>query len=381
MVSVKISLHLKKVALNLLSTEKAEKKLSKKILLCFSHCAAMVLREFHRKIPMRIFSTRISFTAMNAPFFLTNSRFAKHTLVVAASYLLVLSMCSVRTSAQTGAFATNTKKIAGGKSAPQSAEYSSKAGSIWLSLDVVEHQYNASGSELGKEKYRSDVDLQVIDSASNRQLSVRSGETIQLQPKRTYYIMLSDIPQRYGMVTKLAGQQTQVLRTPKATANDDVMFERKFVLNSRPGTATARELGASQRIPSGLGTPAQRKLPPPEMDDEMESNSFPSAFSKTPAKAGIGASKMNNLNYYVIQYCSLKNQTDALEARSFLMRNGIRDARVEIFVDKFGESYYRLRSGSYNDLSLAKMTVEQTLWKNRKFLGLKQKPIIVRAGV
>lgn len=300
---------------------------------------------------------------------------------------LFLSLFSAVASAQTGAFATNGKKIAGGKSAPQSAEYASKPGNIWLSLDVVEHQYNASGSEIGKEKYRSDIDLQVIDSASNRQLSVRSGETIQLQPKRTYYIMFADVPQRYGMLTKLAGQQTQVLRTPKATASDDIMFERKFVLNSRPGAATAREIEASQRVPTEARTATKRKLPPPEIDDEPEPRSFPPVFSKAPPKApvapkvSIGASKMNTLNYYVIQYCSLKNQADAMEARSFLLRNGIRDARVEIFVDSFGESYYRLRSGSYNDIQTAKMTIEQTLWKNRQFLGLKQKPIVVRAGV
>lgn len=273
--------------------------------------------------------------------------------------------------AQKSPTATTTKKVA----APLSTETRSNAGSIWLSLDVVEHQYNAAGSELGKEKYRSDVDLQVIDSASNRQISVRSGETIQVQPKRTYYIMLADVPQRYGMVTKIAGQQTQVLRTPKANGGDDVMFERKFVINSRPGNASAKELGS----PMSTKMPRKATLPPPEIDEEMPQRRYtPSEPLSTTVSGKI---KMNTPNYYVIQYCSLRNQADALEARSFLMRNGVRDARVEIYVDKFGESYYRLRSGSYNDLALAKMTIEQNLWKNRKFLGLKQKPIIVKAGV
>jgi hypothetical protein len=254
------------------------------------------------------------------------------------------------------------------------AETRSEGGNIWLSLDVVEHQYNASGAEIGKEKYRSDVDIQVIDSASNRQMSVRSGETMQVQPKRTYYLMLSDVPQRYGMVTKIAGQQTQVLRTPKVVGSEDVMFERKFVINSRPGTATARELNAP------MTTKMPRKLPPPEMDDEMPPRPASSAVQPPMSAAALGG-KLGIPNYYVIQYCSLKNQADALEARSFLMRNGIRDARVEIYVDRFGEAYYRLRSGSYNDVALAKMMIEQNLWKNRKFLGLKQKPIIVKAGV
>ena len=110
-------------------------------------------------------------------------------------------------------------------------------GKIWLSLDVVEHQYNSSGNEVGKEKYRSDIDLQVIDSATNRSSTVRSGETIPLQARRTYYSVLSEVPQSYGMTTRLAGQQTQIIRTPKSTSEDDIMFERKFVLNSRPGSA------------------------------------------------------------------------------------------------------------------------------------------------
>lgn len=247
-------------------------------------------------------------------------------------------------------------------------------GKIWLSLDVVEHQYNSSGNEVGKEKYRSDVDIQVIDSATNRTNTVRSGETVPLQTRRTYYVVLSEVPQSYGMTTRLAGQQTQILRTPKSAGDDDVMFERKFVLNSRPGSASgasAREIGRPIPIPAGA-------MP----TGAMPRNSAPPTFAKSGGMtmANLGTN-VSNPNYYVIQYCSLKSQDDALQARSFLMRNGVRDARVEVYVDKFGQSYYRLRSGSYMDPSLAKSTIESTLWKNRQSLGLKQKPIVVKAGV
>lgn len=244
-------------------------------------------------------------------------------------------------------------------------------GKIWLSLDVVEHQYNSSGNEVGKEKYRSDVDVQVIDSATNRATSVRAGETVPLQARRTYFILLSEVPQSYGMTTRLAGPQTQVIRTPKSIGDDDVMFERKFVLNSRPGSspATARELGKSINIPPGVG--AKNPLP---------KSPLPLAYTKLNTPINLGSS-LSNPNYYVIQYCSLKSQDDALQARSFLMRNGVRDARVEVYVDKFGQSYYRLRSGSYPDPLLAKSTIESTLWKNRQSLGLRQKPIVVKAGV
>ena len=310
------------------------------------------------------------------------SRNTSANIGVCRAVLIVSSVlfCQVSGLAQKAPFASTNKKVAAAPAVSERAETRGNGGSIWLSLDVVEHQYNASGSEIGKEKYRSDVDLQVIDSTSNRQIAARSGETIQLQPKRTYYIMLADVPQRYGMVTKIAGQQTQILRTPKSSGSDDVMFERKFVLNSRPGAASARELNTGVGV-QGSGSKMPRKLPPPEIDDMPPSTySRPSVGIPPIVSSKIGNS-MSAPNYYVIQYCSLKNQADALEARSFLMRNGIRDARVEIYVDRFGEAYYRLRSGSYNDLTLAKMTIEQNLWKNRKFLGLKQKPIIVKAGV
>ncbi|MBL7991404.1 MAG: hypothetical protein JNN25_08200 [Candidatus Kapabacteria bacterium] len=245
-------------------------------------------------------------------------------------------------------------------------------GKIWLSLDVVEHQYNSSGNEVGKEKYRSDIDLQVIDSATNRSNTVRSGETVPLQARRTYYIVLSEVPQSYGMTTRLAGQQTQIIRTPKSAGDDDVMFERKFVLNSRPGSAAGaasqREMGKSIPLSGGMVT----KTPAP--------SDMPARPSKYGSLPNLG-NNLSNPNYYVIQYCSLKSQDDALQARSFLMRNGVRDARVEVYVDRFGQSYYRLRSGSYIDPSLARSTIEGTLWKNRQSLGLKQKPIIVKAGV
>lgn len=251
-----------------------------------------------------------------------------------------------------------------------------QSGKIWLSLDVVEHQYNGSGNEIGKEKFRSDVEIQVIDSASNRMSTVRSGETIPLQARRTYFILLSEVPQSYGMTTRLAGPQTQVLRTPRVVGDDDVMFERKFVLNSRQGMsgATAREIGAGTAIPP--------KTFPKALTNAPLANSPPANASGLPVKplSSLGSS-VGDPNYYVIQYCSLKNQEDALQARSFLMRNGIRDARVEVYIDKFGQSYYRLRSGSYIDPTLAKSTIESTLWKNRQALGLKQKPIVVKAGV
>lgn len=246
-------------------------------------------------------------------------------------------------------------------------------GKIWLSLDVVEHQYNSSGNEVGKEKYRSDIDIQVIDSATNRSNTVRSGETVPLQARRTYYILLPEVPQSYGMATRLAGQQTQIIRTPKNAGDDDVMFERKFVLNSRPGsassTASAREMNRNIPITDG-GKP----------NSPTFKGTMPQGMPKSNGMPSLGTN-VSNPNYYVIQYCSLKSQDDALQARSFLMRNGVRDARVEVYVDRFGQSYYRLRSGSYMDPSLAKSTIEATLWKNRQSLGLKQKPIVVKAGV
>ncbi len=263
---------------------------------------------------------------------------------------------------------------------PASAISKMQEGKIWLSLDVVEHQYNSSGNEVGKEKYRSDIDLQVIDSATNRASTVRSGETIPLQARRTYYIVLSEVPQSYGMATRLAGQQTQIIRTPKSAGDDDVMFERKFVLNSRPGSAAGaasqREMG--RNIPLS-GSTATKNPAPSGVPSEMPVG-MPPRLSKYGSPLNLG-NNLSNPNYYVIQYCSLKSQDDALQARSFLMRNGVRDARVEVYIDRFGQSYYRLRSGSYIDPSLAKSTIEGTLWKNRQSLGLKQKPIIVKAGV
>jgi hypothetical protein len=251
------------------------------------------------------------------------------------------------------------KPVAGAKPSQQGQQ-----AKIWLSLDVVEHQYNAAGGEVGKEKYRSDVELHVVDSAAKRQTSVRSGETLPLQPRRTYFILLPEVPQSYGMTTRLAGPQTQVLRTPAYVSGEDLMFERKFVLNSRPGSG------------ANAGKPP---VSSPNVGARAPYDNYGSGYAYgAPALAGSSAA---NPNYYVIQYCSLKNQDDALQQRAFLLRSGIRDARVEVYIDKLGVSYYRLRSGSYIDLNIAKSVVENTLWKNREVLGLKQKPIVVKAGV
>lgn len=248
------------------------------------------------------------------------------------------------------------KPVAGAKPSQQGQQ-----AKIWLSLDVVEYQYNAAGNEVGKEKYRSDVELHVVDSAAKRQTSVRSGETLPLQPRRTYFILLPEVPQSYGMTTRLAGPQTQVLRTPAYISGEDLMFERKFVLNSRPNAGGSKPTAS---LPSAGGARA------PYSD-----------YGSSYGSAAFARSSAANPNYYVIQYCSLKNQDDALQQRAFLLRSGIRDARVEVYIDKLGVSYYRLRSGAYIDLNMAKSVVENTLWKNREVLGLKQKPIVVKAGV
>jgi hypothetical protein len=241
---------------------------------------------------------------------------------------------------------------------------SMQEGKVWLSLDVAEHQYNASGSEIGKEKFRSDIDIQIIDSATNRSSTARSGETVPLQARRTYYLFLSEVPQRYGMSTKIAGQQTQVLRTPKITGGEDILLERKFVINSQP---LSGKFARTEPVAQGTfsrSTPLTESL-------------FGASAPLFAVKNGMGMAA----NYYVIQYCSLKNQEEALQAKAYLLRSGVRDARVEVFVDKFGQAYYRIRSGSYPEIPLAKSTIENILWKNRQLLGLKQKPIIVKAGV
>ncbi|MCS6807403.1 MAG: SPOR domain-containing protein, partial [Bacteroidota bacterium] len=246
---------------------------------------------------------------------------------------------------------------------------------IWLSLDVVEHQYSAAGAEVGKERYRADVELQVIDSTTSRSVIINAGETMPLMPNRTYYILLPEIPQSYGMTTRLVGPQTQLVRTPKVVGKDDIMIERKFVLTSRPKTNSdiARRMPPQtmNRTPVGVQSPTLPRPPYTALDTDNSVTGVSSPLTPN----------LSSLNYYVIQYCSLRSQEDAMQARLFLMRNGVRDARVEVYIDGLGQTYYRLRSGSYPDASMAKAFIEQSLWKNRHILGLKQKPIVVKAGV
>lgn len=233
---------------------------------------------------------------------------------------------------------------------------------IWLSLDVVE-QPPAPQAEA---KYRADVDITITDSATSKQMYARSGDMVQLMPRRTYFIMLTKIPAKNGVESRVQGQRTQVLHT-NVPKDGDIMYERKFVL-----------VGQGNAITSKPGTPQTTVNKRPAVAAEPEETgdvegSFPeSVHSRLSPTAPL---------YFVIQYCSLSSETEALEMRNFLVQNGITDARVELFTNPVGQRYYRVRSGSYSSVGQAKSFAASPLWKQKKWTLLHVKPIVVRVGV
>lgn len=245
---------------------------------------------------------------------------------------------------------------------PAAQEQSQNPYKIWLSLDVVEQPV----SQQAEPKYRADVEVTITDSATSKQLYARSGDMVQLMPRRTYFVMLTKIPAKNGVESRVQGQRTQVLHT-NVPKDGDIMYERKFVLTSQ-GNAVTSKPGAPQT------TINKRPAINAEADESGEvEGSFPeSVHSRLSPVAPL---------YFVIQYCSLSNEAEALETKSFLVQNGVTDARVELFTNPMGQRYYRVRSGSYNSVGQAKSFAASPLWKQKKWTLLHIKPIVVRVGV
>lgn len=246
---------------------------------------------------------------------------------------------------------------------------------IWLSVDVVEQQTNPAPGK-SAEKYRADVEISIADSATGKQVYARSGDMIQLMPRRTYFIMLTNIPAKNGVLPRVQGQRTQVIRTsiPK---DDDVMYERKFVLNPAGGSPSRSDDGATsqkkQSFPNDDTTPNRAN----------KNGNNTSKNGDDPFSDGINT--MNDLpvppNYYVIQYCALANESEALQIRASLLQRGVNDARVELYTNAIGQRYFRVRSGSYSVLQDAKAYTKNALWKSRKWMALHIKPIVVKSSV
>lgn len=287
------------------------------------------------------------------------------------------------------------------KKSVQQTQMAAQPGSshkIWLSVDVVEQTPAPQGPDGSREKYRADAELNIVDSASGKHVYARSGDMIQLQPRRTYFIILSTVPQSNGAALRVQGPRTQSLRTGVAT-DGDVMYERKFLLlppTQSPQTAaatkatrnneSARNDGAwkepqdrTSREPDAPAGPIVNRLPGTVQSQQTGQYYDPSSRNSMPmtnAQARLFAAP-----YYVVQYCSLAEERDALAIRAALVQSGVRDARVELFDDALGRRFYRVRSGSYSTVEQARAAASSPIWNGKQWQLLKIKPIAVPAAL
>jgi len=280
---------------------------------------------------------------------------------------------------------------------------------IWLSVDVVEQSAsvmtNPEGGRTG-EKYRADAEITITDSASAKQVFARSGDMVQLLPRRTYFVMLTGIPKIGGVPMRVQGLRTQTLRTG-LPEDEDVMYERKFVLlppNGVPASPSQKRPqspktsnggqfgdtsptirnpnsktngGLNEGLSGGLNGGLNNKGFQTDQDSPSASV-FGSRF--TPSSAANG-DMPSSAGYYVVQYCSLASEDEALEIRSMLVQQGIRDARVEVHISPTGGRFYRVRSGAFASHQQAKAFATNPVWNTKKFLNLHIKPMAIPSGL
>lgn len=282
------------------------------------------------------------------------------------------------------AITSTPQKAKPSKAAIQQENSAVSSHKIWLSVDVVEQTATPTGPDNSREKYRSDGEINVVDSASGKNVYARSGDMIALQPRRTYFVMLSTVPQNNGVPLAVSGLRTQVLRTGVASEGD-IMYERKFMLIPSKGGSMASN--AKQKPQA---TPQYPPSPLPTSPRSFESDDTPASTNKRGFDSRGFDTDDAELNarspfaqplYYVIQYCSLAEEEEALNIRNALVQGGVRDARVELYNAPTGQRFYRVRSGSYPTLPQARAVAGNSVWASKRWTALKIKPIVVPSSL
>jgi hypothetical protein len=228
---------------------------------------------------------------------------------------------------------------------------------VWLTVEVLEQKPSLGANASAFNEF---IPVVIIDSATNAYFYALSGEMVEVGQNRTYFISLVSDDNASFLIQ---GAPVQVVRTGEPE-DEDIVYQREFIIRA---TVSA---DAEAPIPENIVLDA----PPAPNKPQLKADA---------ATLSYNANALNPCPY-VIQFCALSLEKDALQIRDALRRQTpadkrLADARVEEFFEKVRNiRYQRVRAGCFAGISEAKEAL-QSFSAVAKQLKLGVVPIVVKS--
>ena len=226
---------------------------------------------------------------------------------------------------------------------------------VWLTVEVLEKKPSLGSKSSAFNEF---IPVVIVDSATNGYLYALSGEMVEIGKQRTYFVSVVSGEDKSFLVE---GAPVQVVRTGEPE-KDDLIYQREFVIRS--------------------SAPADSSAPVPETIVAEAPASKP-LLKPDAATLSYNANAQNPCPY-LIQFCALSLEKDALQIRDALRRAAsgekrLADARVEPFFEKVRNiQYQRVRAGCFASITEAKQALE-AFSKTAQSLKLGVVPIVVKS--
>lgn len=226
---------------------------------------------------------------------------------------------------------------------------------VWLTVEVLEKRPSLGSKSSAFNEF---IPVVIVDSATNGYLYALSGEMVEIGKERTYFVSVVSGEDKAFLVE---GAPVQVVRTGSPT-KEDLIYQREFVIRSSVAADTAAP------IPENIVAEAAPTKP---------------VLKPQAATLSYNANAQNSCPY-LIQFCALSLEKDALQIRDALRKAAAKekrlaDARVEPFFEKVRNiQYQRVRAGCFGSISEAKEAME-SFTKISQTLKLGVVPIVVKS--
>lgn len=220
---------------------------------------------------------------------------------------------------------------------------------VWLTVEVLEKKPSLGSFASALNEY---IPVVIVDSATNAYLYALSGEMVEVGADRTYFLsVVSGDDKRFN----IQGTPVQIVRTSAPTSKD-LMYQREFIIRETVQADTT--LQVPERIASDS--------PPAKPTFRAESATISYKADKLPECP------------YIVQFCALSLEKDAVQIRDALKGASVQDVRVEPFRDiSRGIQYFRVRAGCFTEILNAKTSMD-IFFKTAQRLKLGVVPIVVK---
>jgi hypothetical protein len=225
---------------------------------------------------------------------------------------------------------------------------------VWLTVEVLEKKPSLGNKSSAFNEF---IPVVIVDSATNAYLYALSGEMVEIGKQRTYFVSVVSGEDKSFLIE---GSPIQVVRTGEPQ-KDDLIYQREFIIRASAPADT------SASIPENIV--AEAPSPKPLLKPDAATLSY--------------NANAQNACPYIIQFCALSLEKDALQIRDALRHAAssekrLADARVELFFEKVRNiQYQRVRAGCFATITEAKQAME-AFTKVAQKLKLGVVPIVVK---